>query len=314
MGFSFINLLKSGILGINKRNGDYILMYNPRKQYPVVDNKLITKKLALQAGIKVPNLYGIVETQKQVKMLPEFLRQFNDFVIKPAHGSGGEGILVVSGHTKNKFRKINGILIDDDEIKYHVSNILSGMFSLGDHPDTTIIEYRIEFDPIFEKISYQGVPDIRIIVFLGIPIMSMVRLPTKMSEGKANLHQGAIGSGISISTGITLTAVFQNEIITEHPDTGEQIANMQIPNWDSLLELAAKCYELTGLGYIGVDIALDKNLGPLILEINARPGLNIQIANRAPLLPRLQFIEKHIRTDRTLAERVQFAKESFDPV
>ena len=59
------------------------------------------------------------------------------------------------------------------------------------------------------------------------------------------------------------------------------------------MNLAARSYELTGLGYQGVDLVLDKDKGPLILELNARPGLNIQIANRAGLLTRLQLVEQH---------------------
>jgi alpha-L-glutamate ligase-like protein len=160
-------------------------------------------------------------------------------------------------------------------------------------------------------VSYQGVPDIRIIVFLGVPVMGMIRLPTRMSDGKANLHQGAVGAGIDLATGTTLTGVWENEIITEHPDTGNSLTGLEIPGWHTLLELAARCYELIGLGYQGVDIVLDKNKGPLILELNARPGLNIQIANRAGLLPRLKQVEQHRECLGSIEERVTFAKERF---
>lgn len=300
-----------GVLGINKRNADYILKYNPRSLYPFVDDKLQTKKLASNAGIATPKLYGVVEEQGQVRKVPDFLRKFNDFVIKPAQGSGGDGILVFSGRSSKKFRKVDGKFLEDDEIKYHVANILGGMYSLGGHPDKALIEYRVRMDPIFEPVSYQGIPDIRIIVFLGFPVMSMVRLPTRLSDGKANLHQGAIGAGINLKTGKTMTAVFQDEIITEHPDTGVSTSDIQIPNWDALLRLAVYCYDLIGLGYIGVDIALDRNSGPMILEINARPGLNIQIANCAPLLPRLLLIEKEHKNITDSEERIQFAKNNF---
>ena len=48
-----------------------------------------------------------------------------------------------------------------------------------------------------------------------------------------------------------------------------------------------KCCRLSHalqLGYVGVDIVLDANYGPMVLEANARPGLNIQIANNQGLL------------------------------
>ncbi len=301
-----------GLLGINQRNAEYTLRYNPRHLYPLVDDKLQTKKIAVKAGIAVPELYGLVETEYQVRHLDKLLNSHSDFAIKPSRGSGGEGILVVSGRTKALFRKIDGTLISSVEIGYHLFNIISGMYSLGGQPDKALIEYRVRFDPVFEAVSYLGVPDIRVIVFLGVPLMSMVRLPTRMSGGKANLHQGAIGVGIDIANGTTLTAVWRNKIIHEHPDTGNRVSGVQIPHWDSLLHIAARCYELTGLGYIGVDLVLDKDKGPLILELNARPGLSIQIANRAGLLPRLKRVEQLRSELVNLADRVEFSKQNFE--
>lgn len=300
-----------GVLGINRRNAEYTLKYNPRRLYPLVDDKLRTKKIAVQAGISVPELYGVVETESQVRHLDKLLETHSDFAIKPSRGSGGEGILVVSGRTKASYRQIDGTMISSEEIGYHLFNIISGMYSLGGQPDKALIEYRVRFDPVFEAISYLGVPDIRVIVFLGVPVMSMVRLPTRMSGGKANLHQGAIGSGINIANGTTLEAVWRNDIIAEHPDTGNPVVGVEIPNWDKLLITAARCYQLSGLGYVGVDLVLDKDRGPLILELNARPGLSIQIANRAGLLHRLKLVEQ-CRTELSNPDEcVEFSKRNF---
>jgi alpha-L-glutamate ligase-like protein len=304
-------LREKGVLGMNRRNADYTLRYNPRCLYPLVDDKLRTKQLAESAGMAVPELYGVVEIERQVASLPALLHGHSDFVIKPARGSGGNGIVVIDGRSRDRYRKASGMLMDEAEISHHVFNILSGMYSLGGYQDKALIEYRVQFVPVFERITHLGVPDIRIIVFLGVPVMSMVRLPTRMSGGKANLHQGAIGAGIDIATGQTLTAVLRNDIVTEHPDTGNEVTGIQVPYWDRLLELAASCYELTGLGYVGVDIVLDRERGPLILEINARPGLNIQIANGSGLLPRLRSVELARQELGDTPQRVLFAKHHF---
>ena len=304
-------LARMGVLGLNRRNAGYTLRHNPRRLYPLVDDKVTTKQLAQHAGIAVPELYGVAEENYQVRTLPEMLEQYSDFVVKPAHGTGGDGILVISGRSRQMYRNANGSLLSREELCYHVSNILSGVYSLGGQPDRALIEYRVRSDPLFEAISYQGVPDIRVIVFLGVPVMSMVRLPTRMSGGKANLHQGALGAGIDITNGITLSAVWRNDIIDEHPDTGNTIMGVKIPSWETLLRLAARCYELTGLGYQGVDIVLDKDKGPLILELNARPGLNIQIANRAGLFPRLRLVDENYKALQSVEERVAFAQRNF---
>ena len=304
-------LNEAGVMGVNRRNAEYTLKYNSRDHYPLVDDKLQTKKLALKAAIAVPELYGVFETESEVRNLKRIIQSIPDFVIKPARGSGGNGILVVSGRTKELFRKSDGVLMNMDEVKYHLFNVISGLYSLGGQPDKALIEYRVQFDPVFENISYQGVPDIRVIVFLGVPVMSMVRLPTRMSGGKANLHQGAIGAGIDIASGKTLTAVWKDNIVSEHPDTGNPVSGVKIPNWETLLKIAARCNALTGLGYIGVDLVLDKAKGPLILEMNARPGLNIQIANRAGLLPRLKLVERHKRDLLTIEDCITFSRQHF---
>tara|TARA_R110000868_G_scaffold100722_6_gene277131 strand:- start:12108 stop:13061 length:954 start_codon:yes stop_codon:yes gene_type:complete len=304
-------LKRNGVLGINARNADYILEYNERRNYPLVDDKALTKQVALKHKVAVPDLYGMIEIQQQVATLPDILAPHSDFVIKPANGSQGEGILVITGKVEGMYRKVDGALVGIEDLKFLVSNILSGIYSLGGQPDKALIEYRVKFDPVFEEIAYRGVPDVRIIIFKGVPVMAMVRLPTRMSDGKANLHRGCIGAGIDISTGRTLTAVWKNSIVTEHPDTGNPVSGVEIPQWPLLLEIASGAYEMTNLGYQGIDLVLDKERGPLLLELNARPGLNIQIANREGLQARLEKIEAYGGPLETIAERVAFARENF---
>ena len=304
-------LRQRGVMGINERNAEFSLIYNRRSRYPLVDDKLLTKELAAKAGAAVPRLYGVIEIQHQVGLLAAMVAEYPDFVIKPARGSQGDGILLVTARSGKNYRLADGTSIDQPELEFHVSNILSGMFSLGGQTDRAMIEYRVLFDPVFEGIAFRGVPDVRIIVFLGVPVMAMVRLPTRASKGKANLHQGAIGAGVDIASGRTLTAVWHDHIVNEHPDTGNAVQGVQIPGWDTLLDLAARSLELTGLGYLGIDIVLDRDLGPLILELNARPGLNIQIANRAGLRSRLDAVLAQRARLESVAERVAFAREAF---
>lgn len=312
MWTTYRRLRQRGILSINQRNSDYVLRYNPRELYPLVDDKLKTKRLALQADIAVPPLYALIETEHQINKLDELLEPYSDFVIKPARGAGGDGIIVITDRVFGRYRQINGKLLTTQELSYHLSCLLSGAYSLGGYPDYAIIERRVVIDPVFADVSYEGVPDIRIITLLGYPAMAMLRLPTRLSGGKANLHQGAIGTGVNLANGITLGGVARNDTIDYHPDTLKSIVGIQVPYWDDILEIAASCYELTGLGYLGVDIVLDKEQGPLMLELNARPGLNIQIANREGLLHRYQLIEAHAAHGKeAIPSRVNFSKLQF---
>ena len=309
----FRRLKTHGVLSINQRNTDFVLRYNPRKLFPLVDDKLKTKKLALKSGIAVPPLYEIIETEQQIKHLETLLAPYPDFVIKPARGSGGDGILVFKDKVYGRYRQINGKLTTTEELSYHLSCLLSGAYSLGGSSDYAIVEQRVVVDPIFAEVSYEGIPDIRVISLLGYPAMAMVRLPTRLSGGKANLHQGAIGVGVDLGTGKTLGGVFHNDLIDYHPDTLNPIVGIEVPYWQEILEIASSCYELTGLGYLGVDIVLDKKHGPLMLELNARPGLNIQIANREGGLTRYRTIEAHYKANpqESVQEKVAFSRSQF---
>jgi alpha-L-glutamate ligase-like protein len=305
-------LREHGVLGLNERNADFIMRLNPRRFYPRVDDKALTKELALEAGMAVPDLYGIIEHQGQVRQFADMVRDLESFVIKPA--SGGDGILVVTGRSerkRNSFRLSSGVLISEDELQYHISNIVSGQYSLSGNRDKALIEYCVRFDPVFSEVSYQGVPDIRVIVYRGYPAMAMVRLPTRASDGKANLHQGAVGAGVDMSSGVTLKGVLNDEIVEEHPDTGALVAGLQIPQWDFILETSAKGCEVTGLGYLGVDMVIDHDRGPLILEMNARPGLNIQIANCTGLANRIARIDEIYDENAAPNERAAVARREF---
>jgi alpha-L-glutamate ligase-like protein len=304
----------AGVLGLNERNANYIMRLNPRRLYPRVDDKALTKTLAIAAGMAVPELYGVIEHQVDVKNFAAMVADKTSFVVKPAAGSGGDGILVVTGRSERKrdtFRLSSGLLMSEGEIEHHISNIVGGQYSLSGQRDKALIEYCVHFDPTFAEVSYQGVPDIRVIVYRGYPAMAMVRLPTRASDGKANLHQGAVGAGVDLATGTTLAGVLDNLLVEEHPDTGAIVSGLKIPHWDTILDTSARGYEVTGLGYLGVDMVIDNDLGPLILEMNARPGLNIQIANREGIANRIKRIEEIYDADATPAERAAIARREF---
>ncbi len=303
-------LKAKGIVGMNRRNIRYIGRYNDRRLYPLVDDKLKTKLLAKRYGITTPDLIGTVATQFDVKHIAEIVAGHPGFVIKPAKGSGGKGILVIEHQDAEGYVKPSGHRLHREDIERHVSNILSGLYSLGGSPDVAVVESLIAFDETLTEYPYEGVPDIRVIIFKGYPVMAMMRLSTAASDGKANLHQGAVGVGLDIASGTALRGVQFDRPRSDHPDTGHELVSLTIPNWEELLRLAASCYEMTGLGYLGTDMVLDRHHGPMLLELNARPGLAIQMANGEGLRPRLDLIERQVE-GAGVDERVSFSREHF---
>jgi alpha-L-glutamate ligase-like protein len=301
---------KTGILGINRRNADLILGHNPRKLFPLVDDKLTTKRLCAEHRIRTPALYGTIAAHHQVRTLGQMLAPHETFVIKPSSGAMGNGVLVIQGRDGDQFVRASGARLQLKDLAYHVSGILSGLYSLGGRGDRAIVEARVRIHPVFEALAL-GVPDCRIIVFEGVPVMSMLRLPTRMSDGRANLHQGAIAAGVDLATGRTHRAIHLDRVITEHPDTGRPVRGLKVPSWEEILHIAAVSADMTGLGYLGVDVVIDAVEGPMLLELNARPGLSIQIANGTGLVPLLDRIEKTQTSTMGPEARVALARALF---
>ena len=305
----------SGVLGLNRLNGDYILKLNRRRFFPLVDNKVLCKEKLQEFGLAVPQLIGIASYMQQASHVGELLGDHREFVIKPAHGSGGDGILVIKDRRSDHYIDSDGRMVKQADLEHHVTNVIGGLYSLGGQPDMAMIEALVHFDPAFAGLTYHGVPDIRVIVYRGYPVMAMVRLPTRESHGKANLHQGAIGVGVDLGSGITVGGVSGNHVVSKHPDTGARITGFRIPHWSRIVSMAARCFEAVDLGYLGVDIVLDRDLGPLILELNARPGLNIQIANRRGLCARLDTVDELESLHQSPEQRVEWACQTFgDPL
>ncbi len=280
------------VLGLNARNRLFLSL-NKKEGRQIADSKLQTKKYLRRAGLLTPRILAIFRRPSQInnfawENLPD------NFVLKPSKGFGGQGVIIVKKRAKwaGEWLLMDGRLITTQDLKFHAFEILSGRFSLHNTPDVAFIEERIKIQKIFAKYVWHGTPDIRVIVFNKVPVAAMLRLPTKESQGRSNLHQGAIGVGVDLATGITTHGVLDGHFIKFIPETKRKINGLKIPQWDKILTLAVRAQEaVPSLTYFGVDIVLDKERGPMILELNARPGLEIQNANLAPLRKRLERVE-----------------------
>ncbi len=280
------------ILGMNARNHLFQSRYNPRRAKMIADSKLLTKSTLRREKLAVPKLYRVFRRDEDVEKF-NFTRLAEAFVVKPNNGLGGEGILVVDrgGVYAGQWVTIDGKMVTVADLQLHVVDTLAGRFSMYDLPDTAFIEERIPVHPAFSKICYQGTPDVGVLVFNRVPVMAFLRLPTEESKGKANMFQGAIACGVDIATGVTVHAVKHTSSIRFFPGTRRKLVEIQVPEWDEILQLALDAARAVGLGYCRVDIAVHPKRGPVVLEINAQPGLKIQLANMRPLRRRLTRVE-----------------------
>jgi len=317
-----------GILGINARNFKYIKA--SRRTRRILDSKLLTKRYLSKAGIPVLETLATIKSRRELlsfnwEALPD------SFALKPNRGFGGGGIIVVYAR-KKKFKKKEEIinpplvwiksdrsLVTKEEMESHIFDILEGYFSLFYMPDIAFFEERAKVIPELKPLSARGIPDIRVIVYEGVPVMAMLRLPTEESKGRANLHDGAVGVGVDLASGKTLSAIHHGKLIDYYPGTRHLLRGIKIPYFKKILFLAVSVQKVFKAKFLGVDIAIDREKGPLVLEVNLRPGLEIQIANLAGLEDRLKRIkglsvkseEKGIRIARELFGEEEEEEEIF---
>lgn len=311
------------VLGLNARNILFVSRYNKKTGKKIADHKLLTKSALRKAKLPIPRLYRVFRKFNEIDKFDFIKKLAESFVVKPDNSLGGEGILVVEQHGKyaGEWLTTTGETVNVSDFKLLIRDILEGRFSMDNRPDIAFVEERIRIHKAFEKVSWGGTPDIGVLVFNKVPVMAYLRLPTKESGGRANMFQGAIACGIDMATGITTNAVkgMGASPIKFFPDTRRKLVGLKIPVWDEILKLAVDCQlAVPKLGFMRADIVLQPSLQkpgkiyPKVLEINAQPGLKIQLANRAGLRRRLERVEG--LTVETAEKGIRIAKSLFvDP-
>ena len=178
-----------GVVGINRRNLDYIYPSNSRQFFSLADDKVLTKEVLEQAGLPVAATLKVYRYFFELQHLREDLAPHAEFVVKPARGRGGGGIVVITGQTETAWLGIDGRRHSDEALRRHLGDILFGVYSF-DLGDAVLVEERIRQHPAVEELSPLGLADVRVITYQDRPVLSMIRVPTRSSRGRANLHQG----------------------------------------------------------------------------------------------------------------------------
>jgi alpha-L-glutamate ligase-like protein len=264
------------LFGMNRRNVELVHRENRREHYQLADDKLLAKSVLERSCVPVPETLATCTGLFAVAPTLERLMSLENFVIKPAHGSGGDGIVVVGERLDDRsWRRAGGESVTLAELRKHLADIVFGAFS-NELEDTGFAERRVEPHPVFRELWPDGLCDIRVLVHRCRPFMAMVRVPTQRSGGRANLHSGGLGLAVDLDTGRTTRAQCGSDAISRHPDSGTPLVGIELPAWETTVNAATRAALAVPLGYLGVDVVVSDDAEPLVLEINARPGLEIQ--------------------------------------
>lgn len=286
-GKTILNFLKPQFLGMNYRNMVLIDKYNPKEAIELVNDKIRYKELLMRHKVPTPKMLDVIsygfEIPKRLHAVPA------PFVIKPANGSAGKGILIIDAKKGGEYIDNKGERLSESFIQKHMLLMLEGRFSMGVESDEILIEEKITANSMVASLSETGLPDVRLIIFKGRIVAAMARIPTKKSGGKANISQGALAADVDIKTGKILGVY--DKLSRKRLEPIPKNMDMVLPHWKKVVEIGLRGAELSDLGYSGIDIIYDMS-GPMIMECNGHPGMEIQNVTGINILDRVQDIIK----------------------
>lgn len=280
--FSSVISESGNVLGINARNRHWVAKHNSPQALKQATDKLATKRHLCDNAIPTPDTIAFFQRPPTIEALKNKLEGLNEFVIKPNQGSQGKGIIVIKEKGPDCYYSVGGKVWTIAAIHKHIHDIICGRFS-SDKADIAYLEPRVEQNASITSLAPSGLADIRVIVLEQKILCAMLRLPTQQSDGKANLHQGAIGASLNLEDGTITRAKLKRHAISFHPDSNIDLIGFTVPHWERVIDIAEHCARTNVLGYMGIDICIDAELGPLVLEINGRPGLEIQNIQKSSL-------------------------------
>lgn len=267
---------RQAVLGLNARNRLFIQHENPRQLRRMVDDKVRAKQRLMEHGVPVPRTLGVCRGLIDIPRMLCDLEACDGFVVKPVCGAAGRGVLVVRGARNGAgWTAADGGALGERALARHIAETIFGAFSRRQE-DAALIEELVEPHEFFAGLSSHGLCDVRLLVHRHSPVMAMVRAPTRGSGGRANLHAGGLGLGVSLDRGIVSSCVRRGRRHERHPESGAKLVGLSVPFWSEIVRIGVDAARAFPLGYLGVDVVVNREGQPLVLELNARAGLEIQ--------------------------------------
>jgi hypothetical protein len=257
-----------------------LLKIQPREYEILFNDKAVCELLCKGIGINnLPHTYGIISPDQNYK---EKLRSWfqnnyvDSLIIKPLKGMMGRHIVLAK-------RINNNIVIQSKK----------GFIPLQDFhlAKTAIVQEVVKQDRRLSAFSSSSVNTIRVLTMYTINESTIILAAImRCGVGESyvdNWSAGGVSVGIDTETGRLKKYGYNKEgtRYIEHPTSRVMFEDFIIPQWQQISELAIKiqqafpCYRI-----LGMDIALQENGEPILIEVNDRPGFLAMEQLCGPLL------------------------------
>ena len=209
-----------------------------------------------------------------------------DLFVKPRQGNGGHNAERYDFIGNERYRNSAGTAFTRSEL---LSKLLQQSLK-----DDFIIQPRLINHPDLADISNDALSTVRVFTIRneqGEPEVTNVafRMAIGTNSVVDNFHQGGLAAGVDMTTGkigeASVIGIKPDMGWREiHPVSGVRFRDRVLPDWPQVLELARAAHRAFPQRImVGWDVAMLKD-GPMIIEGNGRPDLDIhQRVERAPL-------------------------------
>ncbi len=249
---------------------DYAILYN---------NKLVGAQLCKSLSVRQPTTYCMLEPDASFRDRLAAVFQSSgqrQLMLKPVFGRSGIGIAMVE-------QRDNGIFVRTSSAEMPLAE-----FRL-EYP--VFLQEVLRQDPRIAAIWHSSVNTMRIVTMLTASDDVIILGGTmRFGVGKSivdNWSAGGVASGIETETGRLrkYAGDMLGNSYTQHPSSQFTFEGFEIPEWQRILDAARAIQrEIPFSRIAGLDLCLNENAQPILIEINGLPDVTGLEQLNAPLL------------------------------
>lgn len=141
-----------------------------------------------------------------------------------------------------------------------------------------LVEEVVKQHETMDLLCSTSVNTIRVITILKGDVVKIVAGGIRMGQNGIfvdNFNAGGIGVVYDLNTGVVISDGYDKKrgVYKTVPESGITLKGFQIPLWDQIVQLVDDAARVVPqVGYVGWDVAVSADKGPLLIEGNSYPG------------------------------------------